>query len=133
MAILSDVPGIEVSIESKGKTLTEFTDEDGWNIGENIRVPAGQQSSKYVQCESDAEFRIKIEVKRPFKLIAGTDGVTFWAAVDGKKIGGKTFHAAQLARDHYSDYICNNIERVSPTEVAERPLKFCSIKKSKSY
>jgi hypothetical protein len=127
MAILSDVPGIEVSIESKNQVLKEYGDNNEWSSRDNIKVPADRIALKYVQCESNAEFRIKIEISRLFKLTPSSNSITFWAEVDGRQIGGQSYLQIQLATGHLVDYIDVLAQRVSHTQVSTRPLKFCSI------
>lgn len=55
IAILEGLPGIKVSIESQGRALQEYEDEEGWS-NTKYTVPENNRKSAYVECTSDAEF-----------------------------------------------------------------------------
>ncbi|TAQ91575.1 hypothetical protein B7494_g9 [Chlorociboria aeruginascens] len=131
MAILRDVPGIKITIESNRKTLNEYDDDERgeWTPPNNISAPGGRQSSTYVECETGSEFQIRVELAPPFHLGWQYNCVAVWARVDGKHIGGKSFTRNHLANNFYSDKINGVTARIDAAQVSTRPLKFCSISK----
>ena len=127
MAILQGCPGVKCTIFSNGTTLEEYPDEDGVLNDKNFSAPKDHQALTYVECTSDAEFGIRMELNQEFDSYAGYTHFAFWAYVDGQSIGGAidtlpTFGA-------WSFELLDAIGRISATEQVRRKLKFCSITK----
>jgi hypothetical protein len=137
MAILEDHPGINVTLECRNQTMVEYDDEEAqWELkgkdfkGE-VRSTEGSRISKYVKCESDSSFRIRVEISSPFKLNpkdSKVTGLSIWVYVDGKCIGGPSPQHAELVGT-YSATISEAAIRASPTEVCYYDLRFRAIKK----
>ena len=123
MAILEGLPGIKVSIESQGRALQEYEDEEGWS-NTKYTVPENNRKSAYVECTSDAEFQINFSIEPPYIL---KDNLTFSVTTDGQTVSCIT--ARRLTRDHWSDQIVSTHERSGPNEVLRRKLKFASIQR----
>lgn len=133
MAIIRDIPGVKVSIESKGGPLKEYDDDDesdsNWKL-KDVTSSKRRRISKYIECESDAEFNIKLEITRAFDLAEKTgqyDSITFLALVDGNPVARHYPRYKEIQPRGWSGFIDGSYMRVSPTEVSYRPLKFCSI------
>jgi len=126
MAVLDAVPGIRVTVESGGKTLEEYPDEAEFDF-KTYYAPDECKSKSYIECISDAEFQIKCEVLPGFVPACGTH-VYFWAAIDGRNIGG---YSAKVYPLPWTGVLSTTYTRISDSEVSKRSLKFCSIKKGR--
>jgi len=123
MAILEDVPGVRVTIESQGKTATEYDDDGDWNH-KVMRTSPGKRSIKYIECISDAEFQVKTEVMPPYK--PDCEHLTFWVNIDGQGVGGLT---TAMHGGGWSGTVSETLTQVSEDEVVRRKFKFSSIRK----
>lgn len=85
--------------------------------------------STYVECQTDAEFRIRIVLKHPYRF--DSPSLTFKASVDGHGIAQSTCSADYFSRSYnmYMEIMASKLERLSATEISSRPLKFTSITK----
>jgi len=122
MAVIESVPGIKVTIESNGATLPEYGDAEG-SINKQDKV-----SSTFVECLSDSEFSISAEVNPLFNMGSEAQSLAFQYIVDGKTIGHHSVHRERL-RTRWKHVCSKGIERVSPTEVMKKKLKFAVIQK----
>jgi hypothetical protein len=89
MAIHKDVPGLEVTIEVDGTSLVEFAHSNDEIKHENHAVQAhlGKCTiTKYVECVTGAQFRIKLSVDDKYKWDCPRIG--FFTFVDGGFIRG---------------------------------------------
>lgn len=131
MAILNAVPGLEVAVQSFGQDLREYEDDGEWSQARYAHVPEGHRSQKFVECQTDVEFRIRLTVKHPFRL--SSQSLTFRANVDGHGIAQAILNDVWFARcsGYYMELITAKLERISPTHLSSRALKFSSIKKGK--
>ncbi|CZT46851.1 uncharacterized protein RSE6_07352 [Rhynchosporium secalis] len=129
MAILKDVPGLEVSIQSDNEDLPEYNDEGDFTQSKFAHLSEGSRSQKYVECKTDAEFRIRLVLKHPFKI--DCQSLAFKANVDGHGIAQATCSQAWFQRSsgYYMELISARLDRISPTQMSSRALKFSSIKK----
>jgi hypothetical protein len=133
MAIIRDIPGVKVSIESKGRPLKEY-DDDGesdsnWKL-KGVKSSKKRRISKYLECESDAEFNVKLKVTSAFDLDEGNgqyDSITFRVLVDGNPVARLYPRYKKIQPRGWSGSIDGSCVRVSPTEVSIRSLRFCSI------
>jgi len=132
MAILPAVPGLEVTIQSFNEDLPEYDDEGDFTQSKFAHLPEGKRSQKYVECKTDAEFRIRLVVKHPYKM--DCQSLAFKANVDGHGIAQATCTEAWFTRcsGYYMELITARLDRISPTELSSRTLKFSSIKKGRS-
>jgi hypothetical protein len=78
MAILDELPGIEVAVCINEQQIREYVDDD------SLATPQLNTVSKYIMSEKLAEFSIKIIVKEPYALNCPTLG--FQIIVDGVKV-----------------------------------------------
>ena len=127
MAILQGCPGVKCTIFSNGTTLEEYPDEDGVLNDKNFSAPKDHQALTYVECTSDAEFGIRMELNQEFDSYAGYTHFAFWAYVDGQSIGGAIDKLPPFGA--WSFELLDAIGRISATEQVRRKLKFCSITK----
>lgn len=127
MAILQGCPGVKCTIFSNGTTLEEYPDEDGELNDKNFSAPKDHQALTYVECTSDAEFGIRMELNQEFDSYAGYTHFAFWAYVDGQSIGGAIDKLPPFGA--WSFELLDAIGRISATEQVRRKLKFCSITK----
>ncbi|KAI9047800.1 hypothetical protein LZ554_008509 [Drepanopeziza brunnea f. sp. 'monogermtubi'] len=129
MAILDAVPGLEVTIQSFDEVLPEYQDDGDWTQSRFAHIPKACRSQKYVECQTDAEFRIRITLKHPYKM--NSQSLVFKANVDGHGIAQATCTDAWFARcsGYYMELITARLDRISPTQLSSRALKFSSIKK----
>lgn len=74
MAVLDELPGVEVSIEVDGEPLKEYEDAD--------REQAAETVVRYVEATSEAAFKIKFAVKNEAKTFLG-DRLAFRVYIDG--------------------------------------------------
>lgn len=123
MAILESLPGIEVNIESQGRVLPEYEDEEEWNHDRLHVMRDDRKKSVYVECVSDAEFSIQCCLTEDFRIEASA--VTLGLEVDGKPIADKVL---KIGPRSFSS-LTSSCELVGPNEVIRRRLKFASIRK----
>lgn len=128
MTVLPAVPGIEVTIQSFEEDLPEYEDES-WTHEKWASIAEWNRKSTYVECQSGAEFRVKIVVQNPF--VIDSENLSFKASVDGHSIC-QIYCPADRYNLQYGYYVAHldaKVERVTPTSVSRRPLKFASITK----
>jgi hypothetical protein len=131
MAILQGCPGIKVSIVSDSQPLEEYPDEDGELNNKDFSAPRDHQALTYVECTSDAEFGIKMELTQDYDSYAEHTHFAFWAYVDGQGIGGVVDRLPPFGAWTYN--LLDAAGRISATEQFRRKLKFCSITKGMSH
>lgn len=125
MAILTNLPGIIVTVVSNGPR-DEYVDDSDWALKEHILPPQGFRTSNFVQVIDDAEFRIRIEVTPEYRV---NSGLSFVAEVDGTPICMLSVKYEDLLRETWVGHLDAFVKRISSTQVASRPLKFSSITK----
>ncbi|RYP72241.1 hypothetical protein DL770_007985 [Monosporascus sp. CRB-9-2] len=87
MAVLDDVPGIEVAVQINGRDVIEYDDPDASN-----HVRSCPTSSKYIESIDDAEFTIRYKASLDYNWEGCRDHVLrFRAFADGLKLSGKVF------------------------------------------
>ncbi|KAH7319472.1 hypothetical protein BKA65DRAFT_514582 [Rhexocercosporidium sp. MPI-PUGE-AT-0058] len=129
MAILPGVPGLQVTIQSFNEDLPEYNDDSEFTQSKFAHLPEGSRSQKFVECKTDAEFRIRLVLKHPYKM--DCQSLAFKANVDGHGIAQATCTDAWFTRcsGFYMEVITARLDRISPTQLSSRVLKFSSIKK----
>ncbi|KAK0104436.1 hypothetical protein ONS95_004726 [Cadophora gregata] len=129
MAILPAVPGLEVTIQSLNQDLPEYDDDGDFTQSKFAHLPEGQRSQKFVECKTNAEFRIRLVLKHPYRM--DCQSLAFKANVDGHGIAQATCTDAWFGRcsGYYMELITARLDRISPTQLSSRTLKFSSIKK----
>jgi hypothetical protein len=131
MAILQGCPGIKVSIVSDSQPLEEYPDEDSEFNNKDFSAPRDHQALTYVECTSDAEFGIKMELTQDYDSYAEHTHFAFWAYVDGQGIGGVIDRLPSFGAWTYN--LLDALGRISATEQFKRKLRFCSITKGMSH
>jgi hypothetical protein len=123
MAIIEALPGIQVTVESQGRVLPEYEDDSEWDRKDEFDTPTNMLSLSFIECVTDQEFQIRCEAKPPYK--PDSPILDFAIMVDGKKaVKVRTHqHASRIA------IASQSAERISPTEMAYRRLKFSNIRK----
>ncbi|KAI6716965.1 hypothetical protein PZA11_004494 [Diplocarpon coronariae] len=129
MAILTAVPGMQVTIQTFNEDLQEYEDDGEWSQSRFTHIPEGRRSQKFVECKTDAEFRIRLTLKHPFKM--DSQSLAFKVSVDGHGIAQATCTDSWFTRSsgYYMELITARLDRISPTQISSRALKFSSIKK----
>ncbi|KAH6702984.1 hypothetical protein BKA61DRAFT_199678 [Leptodontidium sp. MPI-SDFR-AT-0119] len=129
MAILPGVPGLEVTIQSFNEDLPEYNDDGEFSQAKFAHLPEELRSQKFVECKTDAEFRIRLVLKHPYRM--DCQSLVFKANVDGHGIAQATCTDAWFTRcsGYYMELITARLDRISPTQLSSRVLKFSSIKK----
>jgi len=79
MAITHTVPGLEVTVRSDKADLTEYP--HGQPIDRTVPTIA-----KYVECFTNAEFSIQIQLRAPFKFPSSK--ITIKVQIDGERVPG---------------------------------------------
>ncbi|KAK2625524.1 hypothetical protein QTJ16_004836 [Diplocarpon rosae] len=131
MAILNAVPGLQVTIQSSNEDLQEYEDDGEWSQRRFAHISEGRRSQKFVESKADAEFRIRLTLKHPFKM--DSQSLAFKVSVDGHGIAQATCTDSWFTRSsgYYMELITAKLDRISPTQLSSRALKFSSIKKGK--
>ena len=77
MAILPDLPGVEVTIQMDGVAMKEYDDVDevDTNGDELKQYQASKTVSKYIECLNDKEFSIAVSSSLHFSPLAFTTGI----------------------------------------------------------
>ncbi|KAJ2986948.1 hypothetical protein NUW58_g4784 [Xylaria curta] len=95
MAILEDVPGIEVAVQIAGNDAVEYDANDNDIV--NATCPT---VTKYVECVDDAEFAIRIATKRDYAWGYKNHRVSYGVYIDGQPVASKNFsHPSQKTVD----------------------------------
>ncbi|KAG9241571.1 hypothetical protein BJ878DRAFT_520099 [Calycina marina] len=128
MAVLDNLPGIRVSLQSDGFRQTEYQDTD-----EPLKLepaytlpPPGRVALKYVEVVAEADFLIKCEVLAPH--IAMED-ISFTAEVDGIRIATNVAEHLRLTVGYWYGHIDGYYKRIDAERVSCRPLRFCGLTK----
>lgn len=86
MAILHGHPRLEVYVECDGVKLPEFDNDEHERSSTTI--------TKYIQTKSDAEFAVRMVLRRPFPRYA----MTVKVYIDGKPVGSRIIGDIQYRR-----------------------------------
>ena len=127
MAIIHALPGLKANIASQGRVLEEYADNSEWTSDERHDITADKTASCYVECVSNATFRMEFLIEYPFK---SESDITFWVDVDGQRLGGSVSSAASIAGGRDAHALWQSRKRISADEVVKRELKFTSIRRS---
>lgn len=84
MAILDDVPGIEVAVQINGQDVVEYDDPDASEL--DAPCPT---SSKYIECIDDAVFAIRCRATSHYKWGYKNHSLHFRAMADGCRLTGR--------------------------------------------
>jgi hypothetical protein len=83
MAVLDDLPGIEVDVRINGEPLVEYDDDEEYQP-QGDEVPEHRKAktvSKYIKSETDAEFTVNLSVNRRYNFECPS--IDFLTSVDG--------------------------------------------------
>ncbi|CAJ2511373.1 Uu.00g069980.m01.CDS01 [Anthostomella pinea] len=92
MAILEDVPGLEVTVRVAGADLPEHDDPHGQEI-ESAAANSAPAVCKYLECADDAEFHVHIRVHPDYEWGYRNHSLVARTYVDGKRIRGEVMRA----------------------------------------
>jgi protein involved in ribonucleotide reduction len=100
MAVLAEVPGLEVEILVNGQPLREYEDY-------SAEVPA-QTIERYVEAQSDAQFEIHYTFKAPFPA---DRPISMIATIDGNDVDEPLVRPVELFQEngHISRGVISNI------------------------
>ncbi|KAI1469458.1 uncharacterized protein F4812DRAFT_470407 [Daldinia caldariorum] len=87
MAILRDVPGIQVTVQVAGNDAIEYEDPDASEGGET-RDATCPTSIKYIECVDEAEFAIKLRVDDTYQWGHKNNALMTHLRLDGKSVSG---------------------------------------------
>lgn len=79
MAVLEDLPGIEVTVRIDGKALAEYDDNGDVPLKKRAKV-----TRHYIESKTDVEFTINVSVSRPYEM--DCPSLDFLLLLDGKPI-----------------------------------------------
>lgn len=85
MAILRDVPGVEVTVQVAGRDATEY-DADDEEQQSFAKDTTGPSVLKYIECVDDAEFAIKIAARPDYNWGYKNHILMFSIYIDGQLI-----------------------------------------------
>jgi hypothetical protein len=85
MAVLNEVPGLEVQIAVNGQVLQEHQDRSAEVLDKTVE--------RYVEAQSNAQFEIQYAFKEPFPL---SRPVSMIVTVDGKDLDEPITHPCEL-------------------------------------
>ena len=128
MAVLHELPGLRVTLQSNGLRQNEFPDnDDPLKLSNNYILPtAGRISLNYVEVVADSEFIIKCEVLAPYRA---TEDISFTAEVDGTRIATNVAEYGRLNTGYWYGHIDGYYKRIDHQRVSCRPLQFCGLTK----
>ncbi|KAM3088484.1 hypothetical protein ACMFMG_000123 [Clarireedia jacksonii] len=121
MAIIDKLPGIKVTVTVNGEDLQEYPDEDGPQDVQykKTTAPPGFSSSKFIECVSDEEFTIALEVGPPFKLDPRYEALLFEVDIDGISIACLAFEREAIQYYPRRAHISESIRRINKTQRAQ--------------
>lgn len=100
MAILNQVPGLEVTICVDHKPLQEYKDDDESAGGDGART-----ARRYVEAAPEKLYAIRIELKTPFKLFSDIcHGLLLQIIIDRQMVARRI-----MAKKQYGSYFAGNI------------------------
>ncbi|TGJ85623.1 hypothetical protein E0Z10_g3168 [Xylaria hypoxylon] len=87
MAVLEDLPGVEVTVQIAGKDAIEY-DADDDDDGEKslAKHPTCPTVTKYIECIDDAEFAIKVVASREYEWGYKNHALMATVYIDGNHI-----------------------------------------------
>ncbi|OLN92285.1 hypothetical protein CCHL11_01572 [Colletotrichum chlorophyti] len=83
MAVLSELPGVKVTIQVNGQDAAEYDDPDGLESDVNRRC-ARWRNSRYVESMDNAHFTVKYEVDKNHPWETKNHGLAFYLYIDGR-------------------------------------------------
>ncbi|KAI1074505.1 hypothetical protein F5B20DRAFT_563534 [Whalleya microplaca] len=125
MAILEDVPGVQVTVEINGQDVREYNDPDASESG-----PADCPTSyKYIECIDDAEFSVKARISEDYEWGYKDHSLATRLYVDGKFIRGQFARERDTFHNGYYEIHLRRFETRSQTsgEWYSHKLKFSAI------
>lgn len=97
MAITSEVPGLEATVNSGGRPLPEYYDpQAGQYLANYAAQYSGEKISRYVEWAAGQNITLACTVRDPFTCSANY--LCFCLEVDNKEIAHKTFDLSRRRR-----------------------------------
>lgn len=97
MAILDEVPGVEVAVQIAGEDVVEYDDPEPPS-NDNATYPI---SNKYIECIDGAEFRIRYKAGEQYNWGYKNHSLQFKVQVDGLYINAYILGESHLFNSHY--------------------------------
>jgi hypothetical protein len=96
MAILKDVPGIEVAMQIDGKDVTEYDPDENEEhcLATDTKCPT---VTKYIECSDDAEFAIRMTISTDYQWGYKDHSLSLRPRLDGHELAGKLFEQSRCA------------------------------------
>lgn len=102
MAIIDDLPGVEVNILVNGSKATEYEDNDDFQHQTNT-MPADRKAkmtSKYVECITDEYFSLNVSIQTRTKFRCA--GLRFHLDIDGVAINYVTVRESSYQKQSWT-------------------------------
>ena len=134
MAILEDVPGIEVTVCVDGKPLTEYPTENEEVIDEDQDVIEHREAvtvTNYIESTTDKVFVIKLKVSHPFRM--ESPNLSFEIYVDGQEIDFPLLRREQVKQGRIWRHKVEGPSYTRRGQTFVRPMKFAAINTSESH
>ncbi|KAI1213389.1 uncharacterized protein F4807DRAFT_410917 [Annulohypoxylon truncatum] len=114
MAILEELPGIEITVVVAGRDAIEYDDPDASE--HSIREAECPTSTKYIECVNDANFGVKYRLTKDYDWTYKNHCLHFSLAADGTRLRGTVitkddFTNGEDVTEIYSKRSYNNITR----------------------
>jgi hypothetical protein len=84
MAIIQGLPGIEVTIQTGGRTAYEYDDPEG--IDDETQHP--RVTTKFIECSDDAPFEVHLKASKSYSWGNKDHGLLFTVKIDGSWAAG---------------------------------------------
>lgn len=132
MAIIADLPGLEVNVCIDETSLEEFDDkgeEEEEESPQPQQADATKSISKYIKSVADQEFVIKWSAQDPFKV--DSPRLSFDVVVDGKGLVSRSF-GRNMFSDGVTEGFVKGVEYLNEGGQGMRlPFQFSKVKTSK--
>ncbi|CAG8956667.1 hypothetical protein HYFRA_00012211 [Hymenoscyphus fraxineus] len=131
MAILEGLPGIQVTIESDGRPLDEYPDDEDFKFQE-FSAPEKAMSTVFVPCVSDAAFSIGLRTTQEYVPSLPPhgpyhNGLNFRVYVNGKRIRGK--YTPSASPGNWSSTVSKGRRSLGNNTYLYQSLSFSTIQK----
>lgn len=119
MAIINDLPGIEVTVGTVKQLLPEDNDDE--NYRPQLDIPENRRAkvvSKYIEAKTDEKFAVYIRVQDPY--VMDCPGLGMFIAIDGEHVSRRIIygHKYDPARGYHfsSGRMITGVDAVTKTQ-----------------
>jgi hypothetical protein len=110
MAILDQIPGLEISIVVDGNDLLEYPDEDEDIQSLDLHSAESKTVRRFVESTSDKEFAILLKLVPPY--IMDSESLIFKISIDGKRMTNQIITKSKKRSFFCGDIITGMVERL---------------------